>query len=478
MTMLASRVCAVCFLAIGIAMVCGLSVTILVRGLGFAAQRNLRNIETIAVNAGGNALIASRSEFCPTQVSYRSIDGKPMQSQAERDLLELAKLAAPISSEEATLAVEWRDRIAAVNDSESSSFWYLVHDGAGQTGRAKLMGYDQVSFRPVGYIGTRGFRINPLPASEEFDIDGRRAGYRSGSIANFTDYGGRVPIYRHQSLQPAGHVYVLSSGSVFDINLREKDVERLPVGDNIVSIDVGSIGSDLAKADDSSAKPRSVHSKPESIDFRRRLFLRTDSQVIVYRTQGGGELRFRIPSILTNDEFDVCIIGDDRALLIKSEMDGRADKKSLYWIDQKGQITSNSTVLCYSQSNEDSYQASNWTVAALLPSPLFYSIYATAIAPLKIQAETGATYGSALKESISAAWPQFLIISLLSLVAAWFALRIVDESCISNWLSWLIALLLLGPIGALACWLEFRKNKLRLNSPPPTIDWLSAEIHC
>src|SRR5262249_5431768 len=160
-------------------------------------------------------------------------------------------------------------------------------EGGEQSGRAKLLGYDQVSFQPIGYFGTSGFRETPLPSNEEFAIDGRRAGYKYGVAANFTDYVGHVPIYRRQYLQPAGHVYVLSDKSVFDVNLREKTVERLQVGDNIVSIDVGSIVTESVKTDDAPTKYRSARSKFDNADLRRRLFLRSDTEVIAYKPQDG-----------------------------------------------------------------------------------------------------------------------------------------------------------------------------------------------
>jgi hypothetical protein len=78
--------------------------------------------------------------------------------------------------------------------------WYFLCDGR-RHGSAYFVAYDTREARRVGYLGTAGFRADPLPPEELFPFDGSDRGVEF-RLLNHRSYGRFLPVSRGISHQP------------------------------------------------------------------------------------------------------------------------------------------------------------------------------------------------------------------------------------------------------------------------------------
>jgi hypothetical protein len=470
-----NRLCVVAVLTLGILMLWAILANLVWIVLNYVSRTEAA--EQLFVNARGTVLFASRSEFTPSRLTYRDLDGKPVEAVSEQELLEPASLPIPSQHNESFSTSNWRDRMESVSDRENSSYWYLVHNGESVAGRARLEGFDQLSFRPLGFIGTGGFSTHPPPENEEFKIDIRQIGLHRGGTANFTDYAGSVPIYRRQPLETQGHVYLLNGSDVFDVDLTRRSLVPLLPGERILAIDVGLIGSQATSAGTNNRPSASLRKGgPDRREPRRRLFLRTETQIIVIKPGEDEECRYTIPPAIAGSNFDCYALGADRALLITHGNTQGDSSSTALWINGSGQETEIKTIPLSVAEKKADYLSSNWSTAIIWPAPLLNAIYLRVAPPLPPKLNEPLRRELAVGQPYSAAWPPFLALSFVSAVGSCILMWLARRETASVKLAWALATFLLGPFGAFVCWAQFVRPNSRTLAVSPDFHSSSIDI--
>jgi hypothetical protein len=420
----------------------------------------VRAWEEIMVQPDGRVLIATRSYSNYERVTYRDLEGREVELQDEDTFLLEARLEASVAADDRFRPLSWHQRIVAANDGRMGSYWYLIHNNKSREGRAHLVGFDPVSGRRVGYLGRNGFQSTHVTEDQSFAVDGRRFNTRGGAVANMETSWGGIPYYDMAPLGPRGHMFLVDGAQLLDVDLRNRIIKKLLVDQQVLSL---GIGSHVVQAQPS--REEADTSGDEETDGRRtarRLFVRMPDRVTVLDPRTESSQAFLLPDELKDRTISSFFsLGKEEALVICQRRTDGQQWNDLYRVAASGGLLSTDAVLLPSQQVEPAGQSVGWILAAIVPSALANVIALTIALPRSmIDSGQAASFGEALRESLSSTWPSLLTVLLLGALVGWITARLQETYHRGSTPIWVASSFLLGPMGLLAYWLHFRRPLL------------------
>jgi hypothetical protein len=333
-TRLVAAVVVATFLAVGVAVVCGV-----LAKWGYETLRSLRPAsvhERPLFLADGTPVVervctVRGQSIVPPQEQFRDLEGKfvqvsddarwvtgvPLYDGAPRESL-VGGLLSPDES--------WDWRVRRLSNPREPVAWYFLCDGR-RHGRAYFVAYDTREAKRVGYLGTAGFRADPLPPEERFPFNGSDRGIEF-HILSHRSYGVFLPVSRNISHQPRIRgpepVYVRGDNdTIYQVDLGARLVRVVSAGRPIRAADLLTRYAPTPEAG------------------RTFLVVRTDDAVLEFDGQNQLVRRFPIPADLPTWGF--CWIetpSGEVITLVHREYDFQSAKGlvELAWFDMAGRL--------------------------------------------------------------------------------------------------------------------------------------------
>lgn len=270
---------------------------------------------------------------------YRDLQGNPAPAPEAGIGRQLNCCSLPAQCPRQANDLAWDNRVCSFTDGRlPATYWYFLSDGR-PDGAGYFVGYNSKSNARVGYLGTAGFRDEPLPAEEWFPFDGpawsRHCRLRSaGPIRPPTSY----PMNRNRSGAPNGSVsewdvYVFSrDGKIYHIDLQARTVHVALESSRLRSVAFSAGVPDGAKW----------------ISFW--LTARTEDAVLVLDAQGRQLSRYPIPEALRNVPFSFAESNSGEAVLYwNSPQDVLATETDyrIFWVKPDGRFRETATALAH-----------------------------------------------------------------------------------------------------------------------------------
>lgn len=331
-------------------------------------------------------------------------------------------------------AAPWDMRINSFSDGSGHGvYWYFIWDGH-HPGTGYFVGYDSKSYALVGYLGTKGFRNEPLPKEELIPFDGTYLFSLQG-----------VDRYWHPRTGP----YRLSAqmGS-----LAPYDVYVLSADSKILRVDLPRRQTSLAFE---TPGLRSLAIVRESNRFTGKtpssFAARTDSVVLLLDENCRVLARFPIPDALKDKTVIIGHASLGEILMLEKDeaYDSRQRTWRLYWVKPDGTFRDKAVTV-----NENTTPGM-WAMGLVSPSPVVCTGCAFAVLPLvALRHGQADAFGEALESSIKKCLPWFAVAGVISLVFAILCYRrqVRYGASKSERVVWTIFVLLLGLPG----WIGYR----------------------
>ncbi len=405
--------------------------------------------EYLRIAEDGTPVIASISASV-SRTPFRTLDGDDTDSLGT---LDWTWLPGPEVLRYSSVPVEWSRRILATSDQGfTPQYWYLIHDGRPE-GSAWLEGFDSTHKQRLGYMGRHGFRDAPPAADDLFPIDwpafqalGASAGW------SFMDQFSSTPRFSDMKETPDNILpwvnYLVTDGSLVEIDLRERKVRTLLEDPEIVSAVV------LSHLTTESTVPTSAS--------RRFVAARSADRLWIIDPLTNQSHDLPIPDGF-RDLPHLRVFSFDDQILLKIEPSQRVHPTRLVWLSRDGRVLQERSVSLRSDVYRP--QRSDWAHVAMLPVPIALALNSFLGRPLdQLRDGTAATYGQALTASWHRYRGPFVAVSLLSIVlAVWCFWRHKRYAQPGAWV-WCVFVLLLG-VPSLIGYLLHRRWPIRETCP-------------
>lgn len=275
---------------------------------------------------------------------YRDLQGNPTPPPEAGIGRQLNCRSLPADPPRQTGELAWDERVCSFADGRwPATYWYFLSDGR-PNGTGYFVGYDSKSNVRVGYLGTAGFREEPLRAEEFFPFNGPAcngpAWASETRLLGQTGQNGHAayPTSRNRSGGPRGSVsewdvYVFGrDGKIYHADLQARTVH--------VALE--------------SSRLRSVAFSAGSPDPARWiscwLTARTEDAVLVLDAQGRQLARYPIPEALRNLplSFAECNTGE-AVMYWNSPEEGLATETEyrIFWIKPDGRFRETAATLAH-----------------------------------------------------------------------------------------------------------------------------------
>jgi hypothetical protein len=384
--------------------------------------------EQLVFTEDGQPLVQNSTYFPNNTTVYRTLDGEDVKNLDQYELQNgNGWLPGPDMPEYRRL--DWRSRIIGFNEpSGMPYYWYLIADGEAR-GQGYFRGYDAKTKHPVGYLGLAGFRTDPPPVAEQFEIDRRSYGYWS-SFAGQSGIQGQEPNSYWRGEPPA--IFLDSGESLFRVDLRHRSVASVPLDGKVVS--VGNIG-----------QPVRVPEEPRAIQ-KTRIGIRQADRVVLLDDSGTTLRSIPIPPDARARLLDVCLTTGPESIVVAIQ-DIHHDLTEIYWLAPGGEVMRHEQLRLRGGFYFGGEQPA-WQTALGFPSPLLCAISFAVTRPQQsVAAGRFADFPAALAASLAESWPAFLAVLGLSAVLAGASYRRHFRFGQRGALAWAIFVLLGGPAG-------------------------------
>ncbi len=364
-------------------------------GVAFYVAGQERANERLIFLPDGTPLVEVDTSEDGQHHEYRDLEGRPVPRPANEHhgWLRPTELA------------EWRERddepnlgsIRSYADGRTpAGFWYFMGDGEPR-GSGYFVVYDSQSKLLLGYLGTAGFRTEPVPPAERFP-----AGFAERVHCTQGFHHTRHPNPDNVGRAPRGSfsswdVYVTGhDGKLYHVNLQERTVEVIWQGTLRAAALVPGIHD-------------AVHGTPHY------LAIRTDDAVLLFDERGGGLGAYPIPASLAGKKLRFGLTTTTEAVLFwQSPHDPVATHERFHisWVRPDGGTRETAFALD---------QDTRWTQFAgiMFPSPLLLTGYILSERPARLAHEGKAmTYAQALADYRPALLLAQLVATVLAL-ACW-----------------------------------------------------------
>jgi hypothetical protein len=335
----------------------------------------------------------------------------PPPDDEVRSGFELVSL--PVNAPTPSPELHWEGRIRAFGDGrEPQTFWYFIADGR-EDGSAYFVGYDSQSKELIGYIGTAGFRQEPLPREEFFRFSGSASAPDSRLVARRYGLGSTQFPPEHgftvrsaSGFVAAYDVYVLAR----DANVYHVDLFERTVANGLPGIKIESAGLSIAT------------------DFPRQgagldLTLRTEDSVILADNRLHEKARYTIPEPLRGQYLAFARTSSgDIVMYTNTPADSYSETAEylIYQISPGGEARE--TALTLRSGNQTLRQASILS-GAVVPAPLGLAAIVEARAQQLLDMQAATAPSQARSRAISELWPSLVLGGIIALGFAFLCFR-------------------------------------------------------
>jgi hypothetical protein len=393
----------------------------------------------------GRLLVASHPDGVRYGTRYRDLEGNSATPSEDDLAAQLRGGFLPAQPPQASDNLAWDARVRSFPDGRwPATYWYFLSD-ARRVARGYFVGYDSKSKVCVGYLGTAGFRSDPLPAAELFPFDGptwspinSRLIAGPGVYSDPTGYprrvsGGRAP----QGFLSDWDVYVLGrDGKLYHADLQERTVQVVLENPSIRSVSKTSIAKVAARG------------------RLFRLAARTDDSILVLDVQGRILAQFPIPEALRNLAITFAESDAGEAILYSSgPEDSLATEQAhrIYWVKRDGLVREATVTL----SRFGELLPMQLYGGLIMPSPLgLAGSYVLGRYTELLNNGLSAAPSEALRRAVSEFWPALAIVQTISLALAILCYRrqVRYGASRAERIVWPLFVLLLGLPG----WIGYR----------------------
>lgn len=371
-------------------------------------------------------------------------DGTPVVFTPTAGETSLDAAFLPVRRQETLVGLQygWEWRLQPFTDNRFPGvIWHFITDGL-RHGSGYFVGYEERTDVRTGFLGTAGFRAEPLPAEEHFPFSGNDRGIR------FRLYGLQSHLWQpfsRNSVSPPRdaaampwQVFVQADDDrIYQVDLGERTVRVAFEGRHVQS-------SGLV-----------VRSAPASEAGRRDLFVRTDDSIVMLNGRDGLRRWFGIPEELRAKDFTFGETTAGEGLACWTDGYERGADVLTYhvaWFDGGGGVTRREDVSLHVAARPD---FERWFLGASLPVPLLDDLYVALVHPLHIPLyEPPPSYAAALQSELVEYWPALVIAHVLAAVLAMSCCRrqVRYGASQSERIAWPLFVLLLG----LPAWIGYR----------------------
>ncbi len=369
--------------------------------------------ENLCFLPDGTPLIASHPDGIRYGTRFRDLQGSSATPSEDDLAAQLRLQSLPAHSPQASDDLAWEERIHAFGDGRwPATYWYFRSDGR-REGFGYFVGYDSKSKICVGYLGTAGYRNEPLPTEELFPFGGPTWGVNSrllagpGVYGNPTNYprresGGRAP----QGFLSEWDVYVFGrDGKLYHADLQQRSVHVVLEESRLRSVS------------------KSVVSMAAARGVLFRLAARFDDAVLVMDVAGRPMARYPIPEALRNQDFMFAESKSGEAILHWSSPEddlATEGEHRVFWVKPDGQFRETTVTLAQSGELRPMQVYGGMT----MPSPLGVCVCFVQRRWLKLL-ENGlsATPAEALIRAFTEFWPALAIAQTIAFALALLCYR-------------------------------------------------------
>lgn len=497
------RIIAAGIIAAGMGVVWGLGVGWIV-GTVASLTRRPRIMEQLNIAVDGTPVISvvSDNAYGDSTLNRRTLDGKPWPNEFELWLGGVYLRRFELPPGVIQFPVGWSDygeRVGGMTDGKKPpTAWYVVSSDK-EAERLYFAGYDPLSKRSVGYIGTKGFRVAMPPPDEQFACTANRSGAVTNRVIS-NQYIERNSLVRYHDLYgysiPAQWKAFLVDGKrLWEVDLRERTsriimevpdsismgmlsvlqsiVDSTPTEDSARAkrntsfrlvaqqlhlfrndaFSAAVLSSSAADASDASEEP------PKTVTV---LAIRTRDQVLLYDTSSGRQWQFKLPVQVPPDQTLQAFWVNPETMLLSCQTGywNGGPITQLYWINPGGAIQRDERLELQGYVSSPKSQEL-WALSALMPEPLAWFVTVFGVVPFaELQDYKASSYTDALNETIAVSWPMAAIVIVVALAAAWYAHHLHRRYYRQHTALWTTFVFLLGPPGLVTYWLEHRQAKL------------------
>jgi hypothetical protein len=369
----------------------------------------------------------------------RDPDERPKPPSPDEVWLDTTYLAADESRLYPSLFDDWHWRLRQFTDTRFPGIvWYFVSE-AQEHGAAYFAGYESKTKECIGYLGTAGFRTEPLPAGELFPFQGSGRGsiHRLHAL-NAVPWGQYVPIGAPapRDMEMPWHVFVQGDNdTIYAVDLAERTVN--------VALKKPEIRSSAIL----------LRSHPPGAAGRRDLVVRTADAVVVLNGKTNEPRRFVIPPDLRNISFSWGETTTGEGLAVWNDPllpDTDVFAHHVAWMDAAGNVVRRSDVdVPVSPSpNEE-----RWMLGLSVPTPLYVDVFVGILMPYWVYGARE-SFGAAVIRSAAEYWPSLLYVHILSAILAGLCYRrqVLNEASRAERVVWPLFVFLLGLPG----WIGYR----------------------
>jgi hypothetical protein len=391
------------FLAVGFAVVWSLVGT-WVTAIGEHVAQDAPRVERLILMPDGTPFVEVE-DFGPYGGrEYHDVDGHPVPKPPSDNAHWLRGTSLPATLPEPTGDIVWGQRVRSFADGRSpAGFWYFVWDGRAD-GFGYFVGYDSRSHACLGYLGTRGFRANSVPAGERIPFTGALSGPASRVLSTEAQ---RDPT-EHPDPRAAGQapggpvstwdIYVLArDGRIYHADLQQRTVEVVWNGSPVLS----------------AALVPGAHDPQRGTPYH--LAVRTADSVLVFDEHGGGLEDYSIPEVLRGREFAFAGTGIGEAVMYwHSPFDSLASEVEyrICWVGSDGRSRTSAITLPHAGG----MRSLPVTAGLVMPGPLVLGGYLGSLRTGELLHEGLAeTYPKALARALAEFWPALVIAQALAL---------------------------------------------------------------
>jgi len=319
-------------------------------------------------------------------------------------------------------------RVRRFNFNYSQTNWYFIHDGA-RDGHGYFVGYDVPSKLCAGFIGRNGSSPDLPPVEQWFPVDGVKM---ANSTAFLQAYG--YDISQLAEDFESQKVVMISADQLLEVDLRAGSVRRLMESADLIGGGHLTAAVSTSKVGGRKASHPSLH-----LEYA----VRTPDRVIILDVSGTQRAEYLLPEELRGRSFTWYEIGAGKALVhIGPRSADPSSPHELFCIDVSGKILQRTEFS--TRGSVGPYEGA-WATAMVVPVPAILVFLTLLVLPLS-QVPTGAelNYATALAHGLAESWPSLLVVTLLSVVLAWYCCRRQRRYHQSSGVGWFVFVLLLG----------------------------------
>lgn len=456
--------------AIVVAIAVGTIWAVLLLWIGYFAtqfRKSAQVYERIEVGRDGTPLIETRSSTNWLDVTYRTLDGRPIEFDSGK-ALPGASFPQPIKPPGLyEPAIPWSSRIAGLSDNQRPPIaWYLLRD-AERIGHAYFVGYDRFSKLCVGYI-SRGGYTRAMPARDQwFDVGRRQLDWAGGVIASMgqVNFGGEpygyagVPIDEERAMA-MWKAYLIDEDRLIEVDLRARNFRPVYQASGLLATALLYEASPKGAAPPAPEEAAGAGMEP-STKLRPRVALRTTESIVIVDPATDNKREYILPESLREKSLSAYALPSGELLAVSGKYNFQpGDTAELSWIRPDGSISQKKEV-SLGRFDEASEHLMAWLATPMAPIPAGWATVLSVVAPIAmLQDHKAASYADALAQGLRFAGLPFLTVVLFGALLAWLTVRLQRKYYRPSSSVWVPFVFLCGLPGFFAYLIEYRRPNL------------------